>query len=125
MKRASPQTEAMVKKLDSKVNRMAGYESSWLAGWLGTLEKTGRVEVGWRESCGSTDVTMKIYREWLKVVKSLRRDGLNIAEENVKHKNGSPTRSGGFWSSIIYSISAAEASKLPGGFRHEERIVKS
>lgn len=99
-------TTDLAKKLDQKIDQMIGYQSRRLEGWLEDLLNNGRVEVGWRASCGTTDMTHKIYREWLKVIKSLRKDGVAVSEENVKHKNAWATKSGGFWNSIIYSVAA-------------------
>jgi len=75
-----------------------------LAGFINTLVKTGRVEVGWRECCGKTDSTMYQHREWVKIVSMLRKDGVVVNEEQVKHKNAYATNNGGFWNSIIYSV---------------------
>lgn len=97
-------TIAMAEKLDVKVGGIQGYPSNTLRQWLATLIDRGSVEVGWRESCGHTDLTLKVYREWLKIVKSLKRAGFNIVEERIKHKNGYASNNGGFWNSIIYSL---------------------
>jgi len=67
-----------------------------------------KVEVGYRTSCGKKDTTHKVFEEWLKVIKSLRKDGFIINEENVKHPNKSPTIAQGFWNSIIYSINTTK-----------------
>ncbi len=91
-------------RLDLKINQMQGYQSNQLTEWLESLLSGKRVEVGWRSSCGHTDATHKIFREWVKVLKALRKSGYRLNEESVKHGNAYATNKGGFWNSNIYSI---------------------
>lgn len=95
---------AFVAKQDSKLNAKAGYESNFLAENLRVLLEHGKVEVGWRESCGSTDRTMFMHRAWCEVIKRLGKDGFEIKQEPQKHGNSWATKAGGFWSSIVYSL---------------------
>ena len=90
--------------LDDKLNKQAGFKSNDLQENLRQLITFNEVEVGWRASCGSTDRTMKIHREWEKVIAMLRKEGLEIKEERVKHGNSYATEKRGFWNSIIYTI---------------------
>lgn len=93
---------ALIIKKDAELNKRIGWDQNNLAAFVRDLKTHGRVEVGWRESCGSTDFTHLIYREWLKVLKLLRKDGMQISEERIKHGNAYATKKGGFWNSIVY-----------------------
>lgn len=92
-----------VKQMDAKLNAQRAYDANDLQSNLSALLTYNRVEVGWRESCGKTDHTMKVYREWKKVITQLKKAGIKIHEEPVKHNNSYATLSGGFWNSIIYT----------------------
>ena len=102
----SERTRRLVERSDARIGKTVGYASADLAYNLSVLNKTGSVEVGWRACCGCRDVTAKIYAEWIKVVKSLRRDGNTITVEPVKHKNAWATKAGGFWNSEIFTLTA-------------------
>lgn len=93
-----------ISKADAKLNSKIGYSSNQLADWFATLMKTGSVEVGWRESCGSTDMTTHIRREWIQIVKKLERVGVQLRVERVKHNNSWATKNGGFWNSEIFTV---------------------
>jgi hypothetical protein len=97
---------AFIARQDAALNKRAGWPQDALRRLVDDLLAFGRVEVGWRESCGTTDPTHHIYRAWLKVLPKLKKDGLKLAEEPVKHKNGWATKGGGFWNSIIYTLEA-------------------
>lgn len=99
-----PKAEAVAAKADERLNKRAGYSANPCGGHLATLLEFGKVEVGWRESCGSTDYTMHVYREWAKVLKALRASGAVISEEPMKHGNAWATKGGGFWNSIVYRL---------------------
>ena len=64
----------------------------------------GWIEVGWRESCGKTDNTQKQYREFRKLIDKMVKSGYQITEKRIKHPNALATKSGGFWSSIIFRL---------------------
>lgn len=89
---------------DERLGAKAGYTIKDMSSALETIFRFGHVEIGWRESCGKTDVTMVAFREWKKIVSALRKIGFEIAEENIKHGNAWATKCGGFWSSIRYSL---------------------
>ena len=95
---------AMAAKSDAALSKRAGYETSDVRTNLDLLLKHGRVEVGYRQSCGKTDYTQHAYREWAKILKAAEKGGLRIAVEPVKHGNSWATKSGGFWSSAIYTL---------------------
>ncbi len=101
--------ELLAAKLDAKLNAIQGYAANSLQGWLSTLLTRGWVEVGCRESCSSTHITMKIWREWVRVVARLKRDGWAVSEEAVKHGNAYAGNNGGFWNSTIFSVSGGAA----------------
>ena len=94
----------MAEKSDAVLSKRAGYETSDVRTNLDSLLKRGRVEVGYRQSCGKTDYTHHAYREWAKLLKVAEKGGLRIAVEPVKHGNSWATKSGGFWSSAIYTL---------------------
>lgn len=95
---------AFVAKQDAKLNAKAGYESNFLAENLRVLLEHGKVEVGWRESCGSTDRTMFMHRAWREVIKRMEKEGFAIQKEPQKHGNSWATKAGGFWSSVVYRL---------------------
>ena len=94
----------MAEKSDAALSKRAGYDTSDVRTNLDSLLTHGRVEVGYRQSCGKTDYTHHAYREWAKLLKAAERGGLRIMVEPVKHGNSWATKSGGFWSSAIYTL---------------------
>lgn len=100
----SAKTLKILETANQKEPLICGYQSTQIQKDYDCLLNSQKVEVGYRSSCGKTDKTHFVFKEWLKVVKSLRNDGFIINEENVSHANKSPTTSQGFWNSIIYSI---------------------
>ncbi len=97
-------TKILIKSADARLNIIANFESNDIQTYTDKLITFGEVEVGWREACSKTDRTHKIYREWVKIIKALRKDGFVIDEKRVKHDNSWATKAGGFWQSIIFSI---------------------
>ena len=99
--------QAKAAKSDEALSKRAGYERKDTATALNSLISHGRVEVGYRQSCGKTDPTMFVYREWAKLLKAAEKSGLRISVEPVKHGNAYATSKGGFWTSAIYTLVAA------------------
>jgi hypothetical protein len=99
-----PKIVDKVRQMDDKLNALRTYDANDIQRYLYHLITFNRVEVGWRESCGKTDHTHKVYREWVKVVKMLAKSGVTLTEEPVTFGNSYATLSGGFWRSIIYTI---------------------
>lgn len=95
---------AMAIKSDVALNKRAGWSQNSVSGFFDSLITHGWVEVGYRSSCGKTDPTQFIYREWAKLLKAAEKHGLNITVEPVKHGNAYATTKGGFWSSAIYRM---------------------
>lgn len=91
-------------KQDFLLNKKAGYDANDLRANLHLLTSQGRVEVGWRETCSSTDRTAHIHRAWQKVISKIEKEGISVHREPVKHKNAYASNNGGFWQSIIYSV---------------------
>lgn len=89
---------------DAKLNVKAGWEENELQRRIKNLFDFKRIECGWRQSCGTTDRTQFTHREWVKVIKKLRAEGLIISEETQKHGNAYATSKGGFWQSIVYTL---------------------
>ena len=100
---------ALAEKSDAALSKRAGYAKTDTATALQTLMSKGRVEVGYRQSCGKTDPTTYVYREWVKLLKAAEKHGLRITSEPVKHGNAYATSKGGFWSSAIYSLAPPNA----------------
>lgn len=100
----SEKTLKILNTANQKEPLICGYPSKQIERDYEKLIRGEKVEVGYRTSCGTKDKTHKVFEEWLKIIKSLKKDGFNINEENVLHANKSPTMAGGFWNSIIYSI---------------------
>lgn len=106
----SEKIKIFVARQDHILNKKLGYDSNDLLRYINALLSQGTVEVGWREACGATDTTALTHRAWQKVVKLMEQQGFVITRHRQKHPNGSPTRSGGFWNSIIYSMPKVEYS---------------
>ena len=100
----SQKTIKILETANQKEPMICGYNSSQIKNDFENLINGQKVEIGYRAGCGKKDKTHKIFEEWLKVIKSLKKDGFIINEENVVHPNKSPTMAQGFWNSIIYSI---------------------
>ena len=96
---------AIAKKSDEALSCRLGYETTAISTALTHLIERGCVEVGYRSSCGRTDPTAYIYREWQKILKAAQKAGLGISAAPVKHGNAYATSKGGFWSSSVYSLS--------------------
>ena len=103
-------TDALIASLDAQLSKRAGYRTSPMRDAADSLKRFGKVEIGWRESCGRTDPTMYEKRAWDRVAKALQAEGMQINEERKKHGNAYATNKGGFWCSIMYSI---ELSSTP------------
>lgn len=100
-------SDKTLKILETATNKepiILGYNSNQIKRDYDSLIQGNNVEVGYRTSCGKKDKTHKVFEEWLKVIKSLKKDGFIVSEKNVTHANKSPTMAEGFWNSIIYSI---------------------
>lgn len=100
----SEKTLKTLETANQKEPLICGYNSTQIQRDYFSLINGQKVEVGYRASCGKKDKTHKIFEEWLKIIKSLKKDGFVINEENVLHPNKSPTMAQGYWNSIIYSI---------------------
>ena len=72
---------ALAAKSDAALSKRAGYETSDVQTNLDSLLRHGRVEVGYRQSCGKTDYTHHAYRGWAKLLKAAEKDGLQVAVE--------------------------------------------
>lgn len=94
----------MITKLDVALNKRLGYESNQLAEKLRILALKGSVEVGWRESCGCSHMSLHTIRAWRKLLAQFKKDGLVLCETSVKHKNAYASNNGGFWRSSIFSL---------------------
>ena len=98
---------AMAEKSDIALSKRAGYKKTDIGGYLHSLLTHGRVEVGYRQSCGKTDPTQYTHREWAKLLKEAEKRGLRIAIERIKHGNAYATNKGGFWTSAIYTLDSS------------------
>lgn len=102
--KVSEKTLKTLETANQKEPMICGYNSTQIKNDFENLLLGKPVEVGYRAGCGRKDKTHKVFEEWLKVIKSLKKDGFIISEQNVTHANKSPTMAQGFWNSIIYSI---------------------
>lgn len=100
----SEKIQTKIHLADKRLNLLVGYEANNIKNYIDSFIKNGSIEVGYRSSCGTTHSTMKTFSEFYKVIKMLRKEGLEITEESVKHKNAYATNNGGFWNSTIFKI---------------------
>lgn len=91
-------------KADARLGKRSGLMLTPIQGALSDLITFGRVEVGYRSSCGCTDPTMYNYREWAKLIARAAKLGIVIHVETLKHVNAYATTKGGFWNSSIYTM---------------------
>lgn len=98
----SSKTAALIVREDMRLNAKECYRADFLNENVTNLLRFGRVEIGWREACGTTDRTQVRARSWFRVLQSLKKDGIDISEVPVKHNCSWATKAGGFWKSIIY-----------------------
>ena len=91
-------------RCDAALSKRAGYTVDSIMTYTRKIIRAGSVEVGFRTSCGSTDFTMYVNREWRKVIKQLQKLGLSVVEQPIQHGNAYATNKGGFWSSSVYKI---------------------
>lgn len=91
-------------KADERISKLMGYPTEPINDWLTALLAGKHCEVGWRESCGTTDRTAKVAAEWRKLVKAMRNRGAEIEEQPVAHGNAWATKAGGFWRSVVYAL---------------------
>ena len=96
----------IAEKSDARLSKRLGYDVETIERNLSLLLHGNSVEVGKRTSCGKTDATVYLYREWVSLVKKMQSCGYSISITPVKHKNAYATSKGGFWSSEIYEIQA-------------------
>jgi len=100
----SEKTLKILETARQKEPLLCGYQSRQIERDFYNLINGQKVEVGYRAGCGKIDKTHLIFKEWIRVIKSLKKDGFVINEENICHPNKSPTMAQGFWNSIIYLI---------------------
>lgn len=100
----SDTTQSKIDALNEKVNTLCGYKANDITRNLQVLNQTGSVTVGWRQACGSKDMTHKVFEIWIKAVKELKKAGIVLNEERLKVDNRSPTAAGGFWCEIKYTL---------------------
>lgn len=93
-----------VKAADQRVNKIVGYEANSISDWVNKLIALEEVEVGYRARCGSAHSTHKAYREFLKIIKIMEKEGCVVLQQPVKHKNAYATINGGFWNSSIFKL---------------------
>lgn len=104
MEQIIEQLRRVAEKSDTALNKRAGYKADTVTGYLDDMLRYGRVEVGFRQACGRTDLTQHVYREWDRLLKAAGKCGLCISAEPVKHGNAWASLGGGFWSSKIYTL---------------------
>ncbi len=108
MKEKIEQLFSIASKSDAILNKKIGYESNPIKSYLEDMIRNGFAEVGYRSSCGSTDYSVFVFREWKKILKKAEKLGIEIVEEPIKHGNSWATLSNGFWNSSKYFIVKGE-----------------
>lgn len=101
-----PKLAAFIATRDRMIAVFQPWNTTPLKDYFATLLKDGLVIVGGRTSCGGkVDPTWKIFAAWGEVVRKARKLGYQISDLNIPQKNGSPTRSGGYWDEYEYRLS--------------------
>ena len=80
----SERTFKIIETANQKEPLICGYNSTQIQRDYLSLINGQKVEVGYRAGCGKKDKTHKIFEEWLKVIKSLKKDGFIINEEKYQ-----------------------------------------
>jgi hypothetical protein len=104
----NPVLEKYIATRDKKIMASSSIEfTPPLNDYFQELLTKGSVIVGGRASCGSgADPTWKKFTAWNEVVRKAQKLGYSITVKNRLQKNGSPTRSGGFWNENEYVLEA-------------------
>lgn len=100
----SQKIQDKIRQADLRMNKIQGWESNDVSSAINNLMHHGSFEVGYRSQCGSTHKSQKTYNEIVRIIALLRKEGFEISEESVKHKNAYATNNGGFWNSTIFTI---------------------
>lgn len=88
-----------------KLNNQANLISSMQNQITDSIEKLNNEKSfvwGYRDSCGSTDKTMKVFRIWCKTVKELEKQNVFLKSKSLIVGNAYATNKGGFWNEILY-----------------------
>jgi len=90
---------------DAMLVKKGHYENDLLINTFSELVVRKEINFGGRASCGGkTDLTWTAFMAWQEIVRKARKLGFEINVESIKQKNGSPTRSGGFWDENKYTL---------------------
>lgn len=92
-----------IKSINDTCNRISGFKADDILKWSNELLNNGEVKVGYRQSAGTTHRSQKVFRNWLKLVKQLKKY-YKISEEPITHKNAYATSNGGFYNESIFFI---------------------
>ena len=107
-----PRLAAYIATRDKRCLKAGGWKANALSEHFAELLRTGYVKVGGRASCGPrADPTWVEFTAWNEIVKKASTFGYAIEVTPIKHGNGSPTRSGGFWDENEYRF-ARRASAI-------------
>lgn len=94
---------------DTRLKENDNYSSISIESNITMLFLWKSIEVGYRQQAGSTHPTHKMFREWIKIIKLLRKEGFNITETLIKHNNAYATNNGGFWNSSVFKLIEKDA----------------
>lgn len=100
-----PKLQAYIATRDRRIARDQPWSPTPLADYMRDLQRNGAITVGGLTgSGGSPNPSWIEFRLWGEIVKKARALGMQIEETEMKHKNGSPTRNGGWWDSREYRL---------------------
>lgn len=88
-------------KLNEKANSISSMQNKIIES-IEKLNKAKSFVFGYRDSCGSTDRTMKVFRIWCQALKEFEKQGIFLRSENLTVGNSYATNKGGFWNEVRY-----------------------
>lgn len=101
----SDKLQSYIETRDKKLSQKGHYRGDELAFTFELLLTRKEVNVGGRASCGSSkNISWDIFTAWNEIVRKAQKLGYEISVERIPQKNGSPTRSGGFWHENTYTL---------------------
>jgi len=94
--------------IDYRLNKKLEFVIGGASETLNAIIKNGVYKTGYRNSCGSTDRTLKVWREVNKYIsflnKELVKHGLKLIVNELSSDCRYATLAGGFWKDVIITL---------------------
>ena len=100
----TPSLASYIETRDKKLVSAGHWQSTPLKSDFLELLTHGKIKVGGRASCGSSDLSWKQLTAWKQIVRKANKLGYSIIETPVKVEQRYATIAGGFWQESVYTI---------------------